>query len=158
MVVSGEAVAGPHPPDLFVGVVEDHVLAVAEACVDALPPSEYRLAAVALGLEGHRVGFAGRGRVEPDGLTLVVDDHGPVLARPRLVRVLFGGEEDVAGGRPAPALEHAHDGRPQVGAGTEDPGLRRPPEGRCARPAGFGLPATRNARQRQPRDADGGGH
>ena len=103
-------------------------------------------------------GFAGRGRVEPDGLALVVDDHGPVLARPRLVGVLFGGEEDVARGRAAPVLEHAHGGRPEVGAGSEDPGLRRPPEGRGARPAGFGLPATRNARQRQPRDASGGGH
>src|ERR671916_314047 len=157
VVVAGVAVAGPHPGYLLVGFVEDHVLAVAVAIVHALPPREDRPAPVALRLEVHGVGFARGGRVEPDGLAVVVHDHGPVLARPRLVRVLFGREEDVALVRPAPALQHAHDGRVQVGTRAEGPGLRRPADGRGARPTGVGRAAARQARQRQPGGARGGG-
>src|ERR671916_174606 len=157
VVVAGVAVAGPHPGDLLVGFVEDHVLALAVAAVHALPPRKDRPAPVALRLEVHGVGFARGGRVEPDGLAVIVHDHGPVLARPRLVRVLFGRKEDVAGVRPAPALQHAHDGRVQVGVRAEGPGLCRTAEGRGARPTEVGRAAARQARQRQPGGARGGG-
>jgi hypothetical protein len=43
VVVPGEAFAGLEPRYLLVGVVEDHVLPVAEAAVYALPPRKYGL-------------------------------------------------------------------------------------------------------------------
>jgi hypothetical protein len=148
VVVPWEAFAGLEPRYLLVGVVEDHVLPVAEAAVDALPPRKYRLAAVALGLEVHGVPLFGAHGAQPHRLALVIEDHGPVLGRVLLPRPVLRGGEEVSRGRVPGRCGHLDRGGPQVRARAVDP--RRPRRRRRGhRPDG---PVRLAAGQRQNRE------
>ena len=84
--VGAVAVAGAHGRDLVVGVVVDHVFALAEADADdaALPPRQRGLAFVGLHLEvGRRL--AGGQRVKPHERAVLFGDH-----RPRGAHALVG--------------------------------------------------------------------
>ena len=87
------AVTGAHDREVFVGAVGDHDPRVAPARGDEriLPPREDRPAAVFLQAQVRRT-LARRDRLEPEELAGVVEDHRPVLPRPRV-----GREEHVAG-------------------------------------------------------------
>src|SRR5215213_2289227 len=92
------AVAGFDPPYLPVGVIHQHVLALTEPRVVALPPGEHRLPLVGLHPEVKSVLLViALQRIEPDRLTAVVDDERSILGRAAVSCFLLRGYEDVAG-------------------------------------------------------------
>ena len=100
--------AGREPCDLAVGLVEDHVVAVAEPVLGLpLPPGQHRLALVERGLEVR--GRLVRGRVEPHRLPVVVEDQHAALAGARRRR-----DEDAARGSARRRVEDGHLRRLQV--------------------------------------------
>src|SRR5215212_1100068 len=123
VVVSRVAVAGFDPRYLPVGMVADHALSPAEAGVVAYPPGQHRLALVLLQLEVHNVqGFFPQ-QVQPHGLSFVVQDHAPVLPRSGLIRSVFRGDEDQAGGGIPRRHGHVDDRRAEIRARAEAPRL-----------------------------------
>ena len=113
MDVPREPVARADRRDLTVGVVDDDVVAVADAQLRLpAPPGENRPPVVTLGAKvGHSLGVEG---VEPDELARIVEDHRAGLGDSPLRR-----EEDVAGRGVACRRRDLHHGRPQVGTRAE---------------------------------------
>ena len=109
------AVAGVHAPDLLVGVVDDHLFALAEALGGdhALPPRQHLARPVLLDLQVGGVQLP-RQRVEPHEVAAFVEDHRPRRARPRV-----GGAEQVARGGAFVVDGHFQDRRGEVGGRVE---------------------------------------
>src|SRR5215213_9160053 len=102
VVVSFVAVAGSEPGYLAIGMIEDHVLALAKACVVALPPGEHLLALVSLHLEVERVLLIiTLQRMEPYRLPPIVEDQRGVFAGAPRLGFFLRGDEDVTWGRTA---------------------------------------------------------
>jgi hypothetical protein len=116
MVVPLVAVAGPEPGNLAIGMVADHVLALAVARMESLPPGEHRLTLVCLDLEGESVSLGILQRMEPDRLTVGVDDERCVLGGSFLPWTLFGRDKDVAGGRARQIFVYLDGGRTEIRA------------------------------------------
>src|SRR5829696_5041433 len=136
VMVTLQAVAGPHSAHLPVGLVHHHVVPLPVSGVHAFPPGEYRLAPVALELEVHHVhGLAAHG-AKPHRLAHVVQDQAAVLTRTCLPGTVFGSAKDVAGGRVVGLGGHPDAGGLQIGAASEGPGLLG--RGRRGRGAGAG--------------------
>src|SRR5215212_868430 len=118
------AVARPDPPYLPVRKVADHVLALTEASVMALPPGEHRLPLVRLHfeVEGVLLIIALEG-MEPYRLPTLVDDHRCILARTAGPWLFLRGDEDVTGGRAVRLRPHLDGGWVELRTRTEDPRL-----------------------------------
>src|SRR5215203_6921536 len=116
VVIPLVAVASPDPGYLTIGMVEDHVLALAVASVESLPPGEYRLTLVFLDLEGESIGLRILQRMEPDRLTAGVDYKRCILGGSLLSWPLFWRDEDVAGGRARQIRVHLDGGRTEIRA------------------------------------------
>src|SRR5215211_1462657 len=127
VVVPLVAVACPEAGYLAVGMVKDHVLALAGAGVMALPPSKHRLPFVGLHLEVERVLFvvALQG-MKPHRLTAVVDNQRGILTGPARPGFFLRGDEDVTGGRTASLRPYLEDWRPELRTRTEGPRLLPP--------------------------------
>src|SRR5215218_9304 len=123
------AVAGPDPLYLPVGVVHEHVLALAEPRVVALPPGEHRLSLIGLHLEVESVFLIITLQgMEPYRLTAIVDDQRCVLAGAARPGFFLRGDEDVTGGRTASLGPYLDGWRAELRTRTEGPGLL-PPRG-----------------------------
>src|SRR5215211_7898397 len=129
MMVSLVAVACSEPGYLAVGMVEDHVLALAKAGVVALPPGEHPLSLVGLHLEVESVFLiiALKG-MEPYWLPAIVEDHRCVLARTARPRLLLRGDEDVTRRRTLRLRPYLDGGWAEIWTRTEGPRLL-PPRG-----------------------------
>src|SRR5215204_6882214 len=150
MVVSLVAVAGPDPSYLAVGVVADHVLTLAKACVVALPPGEHRLSLVGLHLEVELVLLiiALKG-MEPYRLPPIVEDHRCVLARTARPRLLLRGDEDVTRRRTLRLRPYLDGGWAEIWTRTEGPWLL-PPCRRSDSPGARAPLTAQGASQRDP--------
>src|SRR5215204_926028 len=149
MMVSLVAIAGPEPGYLAVGMVEDHVLALAEACVVSLPPGEHRLSPVCLDLEVERVFlFITLEGVEPYWLPAIVNDQRSVLAGPARPWLLLRGDEDVTWGRTVRLRPYLDGWRAELRPRTEGPRLLPP----CRRSDSSGARALLTAQGASQRD------
>src|SRR5215211_5513923 len=118
------AVAGRDPLYLPVGVVHEHVLALTEPRVVALPPGEHRLSLVGLHpeVEGVLLVIALKG-MEPHRITALANDQRSILAQAARPWLLLRGDEDVTGGRVARLRAHLDGGRAELRSRTEGPRL-----------------------------------
>src|SRR5215218_9280515 len=144
VVVALVAVAGPEPGYLAVGMVADHVLALAVSCLESLPPGEHRLSLVFLDLVGESIGLGILQRMEPDRLTAGVDYQRCVLGGSFLSWTLFGRDEDVARGRTRQIRVHFDGGRTEIRARALGSQPREPESATKAVPA---VRAPRNFRR-----------
>src|SRR5215212_4008625 len=108
---------------LAVGMVADHVLALAIAGVMTLPPGEHRLSLVCLDLEVEGVSLVILQRMEPYRFTALVDYHRCILGGRLLLRSLLGRDEDVAGRRAGRVHVHLDGGWVEIRARAERPRL-----------------------------------
>ena len=131
-----ETVPGREARDLAVRLVEDHVLADAEAVLGLpLPPGQHRPAPEQRGAEVHR--RRRRRGPEPHGLAAGVDDHRTPLTRPGRRR-----QEEQSRRRPGGRAEHRHDRGHEIGSRDEAPHVRRRgAPGRVGAAAVAGAPA-----------------
>src|SRR5215217_1579007 len=118
---AGVAVADPDAGDHLVGLVADHPVApVLLAGPDPLPPRQHRLTLVRLNAEIEDLLHADLGRVEPDDLSFVVENHGAVLPGAPLRT-----QKEMAGRGAILAVLDFDTRRRQVRAGPERPRLLR---------------------------------
>src|ERR687894_3008117 len=96
---------------LAVGMVADHVLALAVARVASFPPGEHRLTLVRLDLEVHHIHILVLQEAQPHGLSVVIEDHASVLPRTGLPGPVLRGDEDVAGSSIMLPRDHLDNGR-----------------------------------------------
>src|SRR5215217_8407203 len=154
MVVSLVAVAGSEPGYLAIGMIKDHVLALAKPRVESLPPGEHLLALVSLHLEVERVFLViTLQRMEPYRLPAVVDDQRCVFAGGARPGFFLRGDEDVTGGRTASLRPYLDDWRPELRTRTEGPRLLPP----CRRSDSSGSRALLTAQGASQRDPDAPG-
>src|SRR5215217_8784950 len=154
MVVSLVAVAGSEPGYLAIGMIKDHVLALAKPRVESLPPGEHLLALVSLHLEVESVLlFITLEGMEPYRLPAIVDDQRGVFAGAPRLGFFLRGDEDVTGGRTASLRLYLDDWRPELRTRTEGPRLL-PPYRRSDSPGARALLTAQGASQRDP-DATG---
>src|SRR5215218_169036 len=150
VVVSLVAVAGPDPLYLPIRVVHEHVLALAKACVESLPPGEHLLALVCLHLEIERVLLIiTLQRMEPYRLPAVVDDQRGVFAGAARPGFFLRGDEDVTWGRTVRLCPYLDDWRPELRTRTEGPRLL-PPCRRSDSPSARARLTAQDASQRDP--------
>src|SRR5215208_293156 len=114
VVVPFIAVAGPYPCYLPVGAIEDHVLALAVTRMESLPPGEHRLSLVCLRPEVHDIHILVLQEAQPHGLSVVVEDHAPILPRTGLFGPVFRGDEDEAWSSIARLRGHLDDRRAEI--------------------------------------------
>src|SRR5918994_2917753 len=156
VVVALVAVGGPEAGYLVIGMVEDHVLALAVTSMQSLPPGEHRLSLVCLRSESHHIYALVLQEAQPHGLSGVVEDHASVLPRTGLPGSVLRGDEDVAGSSIARLLDHLDDRRVEIRTRAEVPCL---PCG-CGyglRPGAWDRIAAQDAAERDPRGAAGRG-
>src|SRR5215208_2657630 len=110
---------------LAVGAIQDHVLALAVSCVVSLPPGEHHLTLVCLRPEVHHIHTLVLQEAQPHGLSVVVEDHAPVLPRTGLTGSVLRGDEDVAGSSITPPRDHLDDRRVEIRTRAEAPRLPR---------------------------------
>src|SRR5215218_2694360 len=123
VVVPHKAVAGPYPCYLPVGAIEDHVLALAVTRMESLPPGEHHLSLVCLRPEVHHIHILVLQEVQPHGLSVVVEDHAPILPRTGLIGSVFRGDEDAAWSSVTRPPGHLDDRRVEIRTRAEAPRL-----------------------------------
>src|ERR687894_1304404 len=96
---------------LAVGMVADHVLALAVARMESLPPGEHRLTLVRMYLEVHHIHILVLQEAQPHGLSVVIEEHASVLPRAGLPGPVLRGDEDVAGSSIMLPRDHLDNGR-----------------------------------------------
>src|SRR5215212_1188276 len=156
VVVTLVSVAGPEPLYLAVGVVADDVLALAVAGVASLPPGQNRLPLVRLRFEVHHVHILVLQEAQPHGLSIVVEDHAPVLPRTVLVGSVLRGDKDAARSGIARRRGHLDDRGVEIRTRAEAPSLPHR-AGRGGGPGAWGRIAAQGADERGPGRAAGRG-
>src|SRR5215211_7734818 len=150
VVVALVAVAGPDPLYLPIRVLHEHVLALAEARVESLPPGEHLLALVSLHLEVERVFLCiTLEGMEPYRLTAIGDDQRGVFAGAARPGFFLRGDEDVTWGRTASLRPYLDDWRAELRPRTEGPRLL-PPCRRSDSPSARAPLTAQGASQRDP--------
>src|SRR5215208_3855578 len=105
-------------------MIKDHVLALAKACVESLPPGEHLLALVSLHLEVERVLLIiTLQRMEPYRLPPIVEAQRGVFAGAPRLGFFLRGDEDVTWGRTASLRPYLDGGWAEIWTRTEGPGL-----------------------------------
>src|SRR5215210_1558501 len=123
VVVPLIAVGGPYPLYLPIGVVQDHVLALAVARMLPLPPGEHLLPLVRLSFEVHHIHILVLQEAQPYGLSVIVEDHATVLPGTGLPWSVLRRDEDAARRRAREVRVHLDDRRVEIRARAEAPHL-----------------------------------